>query len=138
MGAGVRNGIIPMDNTNSGVYQIRLTVDKKCRIPIGKLDEFTFPEGQYVYTGRAGKNLTQRISRHKRSDKKCFWHIDYLLSNKCVRILDINVVSLNSDDECIENKKLLKGRASIAVKGFGATDCKHNCGAHLLFLTGVF
>jgi len=136
MGAGVRNGIILMDNTNSGVYQIRLTVDKKCRIPIGKLGEFTFPEGQYVYTGRAGKNLTQRISRHKRLDKKRFWHIDYILSNKHVRILDINVVSRRSDDECIENQKLLKECASIVVKGFGATDCKSNCGAHLLFLAG--
>ena len=106
MGAGVRNGIIPMDKNNSGVYQIRLSVDKKCRIPIGKLGKFTFPEEQYIYTGIAGKNLTQRISRHKRSDKKCFWHIDYLLSNKRVRILDINIVSLNSDHECIENQKL--------------------------------
>ena len=125
-----------MDINNSGVYQIRLMVDKKCRITIGKLGEFTFPEGQYVYTGRAGKNLTQRISRHKRLAKKRFWHIDYILSNKHVRILDINVVSRRSDDECIENQKLLKECASIVVKGFGATDCKSNCGAHLLFLAG--
>jgi Uri superfamily endonuclease len=125
-----------MAMNNSGVYQIRLMVDKKSRITIGKLGTFTFPEGQYVYTGRAGKNLTQRISRHKRLDKKCFWHIDYILSNKHVRILDINVVSSRSDDECVENQKLLKECASIVVKGFGATDCKSNCGSHLLFLAG--
>mgnify|MGYP001165329954 CR=1 FL=1 len=90
MGAGIRTGIIQMDSDNSEVYQIRLMVDKKCRTPIRKLSEFTFPEGQYDYIGRAGKNLTQRISRHKRLDKKRFWHTDYRLSNKHVRVFDIS------------------------------------------------
>ena len=65
-------------------------VDKKCWTPIRKLGEFTFLEGQYVYIGRAGKNLTQRISSHKRLHKKRFWHTDYRLSNKHVRVFDIS------------------------------------------------
>mgnify|MGYP002725630298 CR=1 FL=1 len=125
-----------MANSNSGVYQLRISVGKTCSILIGKLGNFTFPAGQYVYTGRAKKNLSQRIDRHKKTDKKCFWHIDYLLTEKNVQIQGISVISEHFSDECSENKKLLKGNASILAEGFGATDCKNDCGSHLLFLSG--
>ena len=136
MGTEVFTGITFMTNSNSGVYQLRIIVGKICSISIGKLGTFTFPAGQYVYTGRAKKNLRQRIDRHKKTDKKCFWHIDYLLTEKNVQIQDISVISQNSGHECSENKKLLMGNASIVAEGFGATDCKSNCGSHLLFLVG--
>ena len=123
-----------MDSSNCGVYQIRIRVDKNCSIPIGKLGTFTFPKGQYTYTGRAGKNLTQRIDRHRRLDKKCFCHIDCLLKNETIKILDINIISQNSTDECIENQKLLQKHTSIVARDFGATDCQNDCGAHLLYL----
>ncbi len=134
MGAAVIIGIISMAGSNCGIYQIRIRVDKICSVPIGKLGTFTFPEGQYTYTGRARKNLTQRIDRHRRFDKKCFWHIDYFLKNENIKIQDINIISQNSTDECIENQKLLQKHASIVVQGFGATDCQNDCGAHLLYL----
>ena len=134
MGTEVFTGITFMTNSNSGVYQLRIIVVKICSISIGKLGTFTFPAGQYVYTGRAKKNLRQRIDRHKKTDKKCFWHIDYLLTEKNVQIQDISVISQNSGHECSENKKLLMGNALIVVAGFGASDCKNNCGAHLLYL----
>ena len=72
MGVTVFIDIISMDSSNCGVYQIRIRVDKNCSIPIGKLSIFTFPKGKYTYTGRVGKNLTQRIDRHRRLDKKMF------------------------------------------------------------------
>ena len=134
MGVTVFIDIISMDSSNCGVYQIRIRVDKNCSIPIGKLSIFTFPKGKYTYTGRVGKNLTQRIDRHRRLDKKCFWHIDYLLKNENVKIQDINIISQNSTDECIENQKLLQKHTSIVARDFGATDCQNDCGAHLLYL----
>ncbi len=136
MGTEVFSGITPENTSNSGVYQLRISVGKICSISIGKLGTFTFPAGQYVYTGRAKKNLAQRIDRHKKTDKKCFWHIDYLLTDENVQLEDIAIISENFSDECSENKKLLMGNASIVAEGFGATDCKSNCGSHLLFLAG--
>ena len=122
MGTEVFTGITPVDTSNSGVYQLRISVRKIYSISIGKLGTFTFPTGQYVYTGRAKKNLRQRIDRHKKTDKKCFWHIDYLLTEENVQIQDISVISQNSGRECSENKKLLMGNSSIVAKGFGAED----------------
>ncbi|MDP6499542.1 MAG: GIY-YIG nuclease family protein [Candidatus Marinimicrobia bacterium] len=123
-----------MANSNSGVYQLRISVGKTCSILIGKLGNFTFPAGQYVYTGRAKKNLSQRIDRHKKRDKKCFWHIDYLLTAENAQLENITIISENFSNECSENKKLLQGNALIVAAGFGASDCKNNCGAHLLYL----
>ncbi len=136
MGTEVFSGITPEDTSNSGVYQLRISVGKICSISIGKLGTFTFPAGQYVYTGRAKKNLAQRIDRHKKRNKKCFWHIDYLLTDENVQLEDITIISENFSDECSENKKLLMRNASIVAEGFGASDCKSNCGSHLLFLAG--
>ena len=126
MGTEVFTSITPLDTSNSGVYQLGIS--------IGKLGNFTFPAGQYVYTGRAKKNLRQRIDRYKKTDKKCFWHIDYLLTEENVQIRDISVISQNSGHECSENKKLLMGNASIVAGGFGAADCQTDCAAHLLYL----
>ena len=93
MGTEVFTGITPVDTSNSGVYQLRISVRKICSISIWKLGTFTFPTGQYVYTGRAKKNLRQRIDRYKKTDKKCSWHIDYLLTEENVQIQDISVIS---------------------------------------------
>ena len=71
--------------------------------------------------------MRQRIDRHKKTDKKCFWHIDYVLTEENVQIQDISVISQNPDRECSENKKLLMGNASIVAKGFGAADAGRIC-----------
>jgi Uri superfamily endonuclease len=123
-----------MVSSNSGVYQIRINVCNTCPIILGHLGNLTFPRGQYVYTGRAKTNLEQRIERHKKRDKKCFWHIDYLLMDVNVLLEDIAIISDNYGDECSENKKLLGVNTLIIAEGFGASDCKNNCGAHLLYL----
>ncbi len=123
-----------MASSNSGVYQLGISIGKTCSILIGKRGIFTFPAGRYVYTGRAKKNLSQRIDRHKKRNKKCFWHIDYLLTDENVQLEDIAIISENSSNECNENKKLLRENEFIVAAGFGASDCKNNCGAHLLYL----
>ena len=135
MGTEVFSGITPENTSNSGVYQLRISVGKICSISIGKLGTFTFPAGQYVYTGRAKKNLAQRIDRHKKRNKKCFWHIDYLLTDENVQLEDITITSENSSDECSENKKLLQENASIVVGGLGQQIVKmtagHTCSIYM-------
>jgi endonuclease-3 len=85
--------------------------------------------------GRSKRNLSQRIDRHKKREKKCFWHIDYLLKDENVQLEDVIIISDNYGDECDENKKLLQENALIVAEGFGASDCKNNCRAHLLYLS---
>ena len=123
-----------MASSNSGVYQIRISIGKTCSILIGKQGNFIFPLGQYVYMGRAKHNLSQRINRHKKQNKKYFWYIDYLLTGENIQLEDITIISGNFSDKCSKNKKLLQGKASIVAEGFGAADCKNDCGAHLLYL----
>ena len=56
---------------------------------IGRLGEFHFPAGRYVYTGSARRNLDARVARHIRHDKALHWHIDYLLTSPGVRVVGV-------------------------------------------------
>jgi len=110
-------------------YQIHFIIEKPVVLRIGKLGTFEFPTGEYVYTGSARKNIEARISRHLSKNKKCQWHIDYLLATPCVRIIK---VELFDRDECVVNQET---EGKVLVPRFGATDCKNNCGSHLKYVT---
>jgi Uri superfamily endonuclease len=51
-------------------YQLYTNLSANIEIVIGKLGKFTFPMGNYIYTGSAKKNIDARIERHKSKDKK--------------------------------------------------------------------
>jgi Uri superfamily endonuclease len=110
-------------------YQLFIRLDSDCDLTIGKLGRFIFPAGNYVYTGSARRNLAQRVARHLKKDKKKRWHIDYLLDSPYAKI--VNILTF-SEDECIINQREC---GAVIVKGFGASDCRMNCGAHLKIVT---
>ncbi len=118
---------------DKGAYQIVLHIKKNTAIKIGALGEFDFPQGFYVYTGSAMRNLTKRVERHCKKDKKLRWHIDYLTSHKDVEI--INAIAYPSENkmECLLNQNLHKHFTEIPVKRFGSSDCRE-CPAHLIYL----
>ena len=101
-------------------YQLFIKVNKDIDLKVGKLGRFIFSIGSYVYTGSAKKNLDKRIERHLSKKKKLHWHIDYLLNNDAVQII-----------ECILNKKT---NGTIIIRGFGSSDCNLCCGSHLKYL----
>jgi Uri superfamily endonuclease len=111
--------------TEARTYQLFIRLDSDCDLTIGKLGRFIFPAGIYVYTGSARRNLAQRLARHQRRDKKKRWHIDYLLDSPHAKI--VNTLTF-SEDECVINQR---ESGEVVVKGFGASDCRMNCGAHL-------
>lgn len=116
-----------------GIYCLLIELKKNQKIRIGKLGKFKFPKGFYIYTGSALKNLEARIERHFKKQKKKFWHIDYLLSNKHAKIIKVFKIETNLRLECKLNQNLLKKlKACILVKKFGSSDC--NCESHLLYL----
>jgi Uri superfamily endonuclease len=126
----------------SGFYTLILFLSKEVNLKVGKLGTKNFPEGYYTYTGSAlGKGATSlkhRIARHLKKTKQKFWHIDYLLANENMFVKAVVAAETNKDMECIFNNNIKKIRgAKIQVKGFGASDCRKNCGSHLLYFPEV-
>ncbi len=114
--------------SNETSYQLLIDVSQPLRCMVGRLGEFEFPVGRYVYTGSAKRNLDARIARHIRQEKALRWHIDYLLTARGVRIVE---VIRSRRGECALNRA---GCGRILVVGFGASDCRADCGAHLKYL----
>jgi Uri superfamily endonuclease len=126
----------------SGIYMLLIFLQKEVTLTIGKLGKQRFPMGYYTYTGSAlgkgGTSLKHRIARHLRKEKQMFWHIDYLLADENVSIEAVIVAETNQNMECKINQRIktMKG-AKVQIKGFGASDCRKNCGSHLLYFPEI-
>lgn len=106
-------------------YQLLIEVAAPVRVRVGRLGEFDFPAGLYLYTGSALRNFEARIARHLARAKKMHWHIDYLLAAPGVRVRD---VLRHSAEECALNRQVA---GTVVVSGFGSSDCRAGCGSHL-------
>ncbi|MBI9045452.1 MAG: GIY-YIG nuclease family protein [Anaerolineaceae bacterium] len=101
---------------------------------IGKLGCFYFPEGSYYYVGSAKGlgGVKARIKRHLRKTKKKHWHIDYLLAEA-----EVNDIYLHRGDQLSEcdliDLLLTRQGNEFPAPGFGASDCRGGCEAHLVF-----
>ena len=103
--------------------------EDRSAITIGKLGQFYFPKGYYVYAGSAKRNIRARVDRHLQMDKKKRWHIDYLRP-----YLQIEAVQTypGLEGECGLFQRLMRENAgTMPVKGFGSSDCR--CFAHLFY-----
>lgn len=109
-------------------YQLFIEVARDVDVTIGRLGRFRFAAGRYVYTGSARRNLEARIARHLSAHKTLRWHIDYLLAAPGVRVTNVR---RSRRAECALNRSV---RGSVPVPGFGASDCRAGCGAHLKYL----
>ncbi len=109
-----------------GSYVLVIENKKDQNIQIGKLGNIFFKKGFYAYVGSALNGLEQRINRHKRTDKKLHWHIDYLLNK--TDIVDVFYKESEEKEECRIAKSFLN---LDSIKGFGCSDC--NCESHLFY-----
>ena len=118
-----------------GVYQLFIHLPQAVTVQIGKLGIFTFPAGQYVYTGSAMRGLQARISRHLRSVKRRHWHIDHLLAH--AQVTHIRYQMTTEQLECVWNSEALSlPNARVVTLGFGSSDCR--CPSHLVYVgTGL-
>jgi Uri superfamily endonuclease len=109
-------------------YQLVIRLRRAIRVRVGALGTLRLPKGRYIYTGSAKRNLGSRIARHLVRAKRLHWHIDYLLARAESRVLEVRTFRA---PECAVNR----GTAgAIVAPGFGASDCRAGCGAHLKFL----
>jgi len=130
------------DFSTGGIYTLLLFVPREVTLTVGKLGKQNFPRGYYTYTGSAlGKGATSlkhRIARHRRKEKRMFWHIDYLLADENVSVEAVLAAETNENMECNINQHIkgIEG-AEVPVRGFGASDCRKNCGSHLLYFPEI-
>lgn len=117
-------------NPEHSLYSIYLVLENDQIIKVGKLGEFFFKRGTYIYIGSAKRNIRQRIERHKKINKKYHWHFDYLRPNGVITKI---ITYDNRLGECELAEKIRKNNDGILpVKGFGSSDC--NCDSHLIYL----
>ena len=130
-------GMIASIPSDSGAYALWLKLRHSHQIQVGQLGEFTFLAGDYIYLGsaRGPGGLRARLGRHLRGNGKIHWHIDYLRTVGDVRgycYATTNALH-RLPMECWWSQTLaaLPG-ATIPAEGFGASDCRSGCRAHLI------
>ncbi len=138
----------PDKRTATGSYAVEIVLDRAAGIRVGKLGEYNFGAGSYVYCGSANGpgGLRTRLSRHLLGAEKKHWHVDYLRQAGSVQsmVYQLNETSAHVTEsqnnrlmplECAWSQLLSQlGGASIPVPGFGASDCRSGCRAHLIYL----
>jgi len=118
-----------------GTYALLLRLDKPELIQVGRLGEFTFPAGWYVYVGsaRGPGGLAARLARHRRrmaDGKRLRWHVDYLLER--ARLVEVWSVVSDQRLECEWARVFADAPGGeIPVPRFGSSDC--HCPAHLIY-----
>jgi Uri superfamily endonuclease len=110
-----------------GIYVLIIQLGKDTDIAVGKLGTLRFTKGLYAYIGSAQNALEKRVERHRRREKRLFWHIDHLLENPDAKILKILYKPAARAVECNVANKI--GTQGEAVAGFGCSDC--HCESHL-------
>jgi len=113
-----------------GVYVLIISVSEATRLNVGALGGVNFEKGLYAYIGSAQNNLEKRIRRHLGKTKRKFWHIDYLLGNRFVKVVGVFYKEAGKPEECRTAKKVADWGVSIV--DFGCSDC--NCVSHLFML----
>ena len=122
-----------------GSYIIVVFLPERITIQVGALGNLDFIRGYYLYVGSAmakkGPNtLENRIKRHlsESSQKKLFWHIDYLLAKGNCKISKIYLIPSTIRLECTISNEILRVSDNF-VKDFGSSDCR--CPSHLYYFT---
>jgi Uri superfamily endonuclease len=110
-------------------------------LEVGALGMVSLPAGRYAYVGSARSGIEVRLARHRRLAEektgKIHWHIDYVLVNRHTQWVGEEV--LEDGVECAVSKQIAaKDGVTAPVPGFGASDCRSGCVAHLYLLPKVF
>jgi Uri superfamily endonuclease len=127
-----------------GSYLLWLHLPQTQDLTIGRLGRFNFPSGDYFYLGSAQGpgGLRARLGRHLLGSGKPHWHIDQLRAVTQVRGFGYQIRLSQSGTtpliplECDWSQKLaILSEVSIPAPGFGASDCRSGCAAHLVYVS---
>jgi sugar fermentation stimulation protein A len=122
---------------NGGSYLILLELPEDRNIETGCLGIIPFKKGWYLYAGSARKNLSSRVARHLRRERKQkHWHLDYLTPH--AGILRAFPIMSYRNLEC-ELARGLINAGGLPIPGFGSSDCRGGqggapkCPSHLVY-----
>lgn len=129
-----------------GTYALFLRLENSYTIVVGALESLYFPAADYTYVGSAHGpgGLPARLGRHLRGDGKLRWHIDALRQRARVigalYTLELpGVLQVGMRLECAWSQALSRQPGVfIPAAGFGASDCRAGCLAHLYGVPGGF
>jgi Uri superfamily endonuclease len=118
-----------------GTYALILRANAPTVLSMPRLGSVTLAAGLYAYVGSAhgSGGLRARVVRHLRTGKPFHWHVDYLTATLPV----VHVIASKSSTrlECAWVRHLIDlNGASVPVPGFGSSDCRSHCPAHLVRL----
>lgn len=127
--------------TLTGTYILHLHLSIHHKIQIGKLGEFTFPPGEYLYVGSAHGpgGLRGRVGHHMRRSDRLHWHIDWL---RCIAEVSGYFYLVSKEHlECRWSQYLMQQPGGkVPIPGFGASDCRKkgsHCAAHLVWFRHI-
>lgn len=122
-----------MIGSQPGSYALIFSLTIPVQVTVGRLGLLNFEPGQYIYCGSAlgPGGMRARISHHVYAASKPHWHIDWLrpyatFEGVCCR------AGREKIECCWQQAFLLLKGVAIAAVGFGASDCRSGCRAHLL------
>lgn len=120
----------------AGTYLLIFRVESPISFTAGRLGAYTLSPGTYLYIGSAQGpgGLAARIGRHLRAEKRQHWHVDALTAS--LPVAAVGVTAGPERLECAWVRHLLAGGARAPIPGFGSSDCRAGCPAHLLRLPG--
>ena len=122
-----------------GTYALILRLPSPASIRIGKLGEFDFPAGYYLYVGSAfgPGGLAGRLNRHLapatatgQGGPRLHWHIDYLRQRAGVEEIWCTKQDVPREHAWAALASQLSG-ATVPAPRFGASDC--HCRSHLFY-----
>lgn len=113
-----------------------LRLAEPVRLRVGALGMWDLPAGLYVYLGsaRGPGGVRARLGRHLRGGGRPRWHVDYLRAVAHPVAWGYTVAPAPGLPwECFWSQRLAAApHAWMPVPGFGASDCRHGCPAHLV------
>ena len=118
-----------------GSYALHLLLPQAARLRVGRLGWCDFAAGHYVYAGSAlgPGGLRARLGRHLRGGSRLHWHIDTLRA--VCQVSGYYFEPGSQPLECTWSRRIAGlGCVSVPVPGFGASDCRSGCAAHLVYL----
>ena len=118
-----------------GNYILIFQIRNQATLQIGSLGEYTIQPGQYCYTGSAlgPGGIQARVRHHLKPSHKPHWHMDYLKPH--IQWIALGWKTTAKRLECDWAQTLSSiAKAVIPIAGFGASDCKRGCAAHLVSL----
>lgn len=119
--------------SDRGSYLLVLQIDQWLELSVGRLGLFSFPAGSYVYCGSAmgSGGIRGRLKHHLKIHTSPRWHLDYLRAHS--EVVEVICWPAQERLECRWSQFFLdQSSAFIPAAGFGASDCRNGCAAHLI------